>query len=48
MNLTFNKYWIFVSICIIMNILIFIFMSNKLESYVIGSIAIKQNITNGI
>lgn len=32
--MAFNKYWIIVAIITIANILIFVFFSNKLESYV--------------
>jgi len=42
MKLAFNKYWIFIAICIIGNIFIFIFLSNKLESYVTDSIIENQ------
>ncbi|MFA5773725.1 MAG: hypothetical protein WC908_03590 [Candidatus Paceibacterota bacterium] len=42
MKLSFNKYWIFIAICIVGNIFIFIFLSNKLESYVTDSIIENQ------
>lgn len=42
MNFTFNKYWLFIAICIIGNILIFTFLSNKLESYVSENITEKK------
>ena len=38
MKPNFGKYWIFISVAIIANILIFIFLSKKLESYVIDSV----------
>ncbi|MFA6515263.1 MAG: hypothetical protein WCT42_03310 [Candidatus Paceibacterota bacterium] len=34
MKPTFNKYWILISLIVIMNILVFVFLSKKLESYV--------------
>ena len=42
MKFTFNKYWMFVAVCIVVNILIFTVMSNKLESYVAKSIIEKS------
>ena len=33
----FNKYWIFIALCIIGNIFIFVVFSHKLESYVYDS-----------
>lgn len=48
MKLTFNKYWILISICIIMNILVFIFLSNRLENYVFDNIITNQNISDGV
>ena len=44
----FNKSWLWISIIIIANILIFVFLSNKLESYVIDSMVENQEIINGI
>jgi hypothetical protein len=46
MKLTFNKYWIFIAIAIIVNILIFIFLSKRLESYVYNDITAKQDMIN--
>lgn len=40
----FNKSWLIISIIIIANILIFVFLSNKLESYVVDTMAAKQGI----
>lgn len=34
MKLAFNKYWMIIALIIIINIFIFVFLSNKLESYV--------------
>jgi len=42
MKLSFNKYWIFMALCIIGNIIIFTFMSDKLETYVTDSIIENQ------
>lgn len=42
MKLTFNKYWIFVSICIIANIIIFIFLSKSLEHLVYNDILSRE------
>lgn len=36
MKLTFNKYWIFIALCIIANVFIFRFMSVKLEKYMMN------------
>ncbi len=44
MKLSFNKYWIFIAVCVIGNIIIFAFMSKRLESYVIGNIEDNQTI----
>lgn len=41
MKMKFNKYYIIIAICIIANIFIFQFMSNKLESYV-SSITVER------
>lgn len=44
MKLVFKKYyWLFVSIGIILNIIIFLFVSNKLENYVAGELVSKQS-----
>jgi|GEM_PF-4844040 len=34
----FNKYWMLVAFITIVNIFIFVFLSNKLESYVVTTI----------
>lgn len=34
-----NKTWLIISLCIIINIFIFKFMSHKLESYVTNAVA---------
>jgi len=44
----FNKTWLVISVIIIANILIFVFLSNKLESYVIDSMVENQEMINGI
>lgn len=44
----FNRTWLIISIIIIGNILIFVFLSNKLESYVIDSMVENQEMINGI
>jgi len=41
-----GKYWIIISFCIIANIFIFIFLSNKLEKYVYDSMTMDQTIAN--
>lgn len=43
----FNKTWLWISIIIIGNIVIFSFMSKKLESYVANNVA-TSNIVDGI
>lgn len=40
----FNKTWLIISAVIIINIFIFSFMSNKLESYVAGTLMDKNTI----
>lgn len=35
MKIKFNKYYILIAVCVIVNIFIFQFMSRKLESYVV-------------
>jgi len=45
MKLAFNKYWILVSIGIIANIFIFLFLSKNLESYVLDSMMTDQEVT---
>lgn len=45
MKTSFNKYWIFIAICIIGNIFIFIFLSNKLENQIIKNIVESQKVT---
>jgi len=42
MKLSFNKYWIFIALCIIGNIIIFVFMSDNLESYVTDTLIENQ------
>lgn len=44
MKTTFNKYWILISVIIIMNILVFIILSNKLESYAVDKMIEEQGI----
>jgi len=44
----FNKSWLIISIIIVVNILIFVFLSNKLESYVVDNMVAKQEMINGI
>jgi len=44
----FNKSWLWISVIIIGNILIFVFLSNKLESYVIDSMVENQEMINSI
>jgi len=44
----FNKSWLWISVIIIANILIFVFLSNKLESYVIDSMVENQEMINSI
>jgi len=44
MKFTFNKYWMFIAMAIIANIFIFVFLSNKLESYVVDTIVEKNNV----
>ena len=34
MDLRINKYWLYISLLIVMNILVFAFLSKKLENYV--------------
>lgn len=48
MKLSFNKYWIFMAICIIGNIFIFMLFSNKLEKYVVTDMVAKQEAALGI
>ena len=38
MNRSFNKYWIVVSVMIVINILIFVNMSRSLETFVVNHI----------
>jgi len=44
----FNRTWLIISFIIIGNILIFVFLSNKLEGYVIDSMVENQEMINGI
>ena len=39
MKPNFGKYWIFISGAIIVNIIIFVFLSNRLETYVVDSMS---------
>ncbi len=42
----FNKTWLIVSVMIIFNIVVFSFMSKKLESYVVDSMASSNSVNN--
>ncbi len=45
----FNKYWIFIALCIIGNIFIFVVFSHKLEGYVYDSMVTEnQNVLDGL
>ena len=44
----FNKSWFWISIIIIGNILIFIYFSNKLESYVSDTLIQNQEMLNSL
>ena len=48
MKLSFNKYWIFMVICIIGNIIIFTVFSKKLETYVSDTLIEHQEAAIGI
>lgn len=44
----FNKYWIFIALCIIGNIFIFVVFSHKLESYVAGNLIDNQKVLQNL
>jgi hypothetical protein len=46
MKVTFNKYWILMAIVIIMNIIVFAILSDRLENYVTGVMVDKQLVDN--
>ncbi len=48
MKLGFNKYWMIMALCIFINIIIFIFLSKKLEIYVLNNILDQQQLTSNI
>jgi hypothetical protein len=43
MKVTFDRYWVLVSIIIIMNIVLFVYLSEKLENYIDDVIVLNQN-----
>lgn len=43
MKVTFDRYWVLVSIIIIMNIVLFVYLSEKLEKYIDKAIVTNQN-----
>jgi len=44
MKLTFNKYWILISVGIVANVLIFSFLSKNLETKVANDILVDQSL----
>ncbi len=42
MKVTFDRYWVLVSIIIIMNIVLFVYLSEKLENYIDDVIVLNQ------